>query len=256
MITMLPEESFNFNGCSPSSNFDYPEVRWPHVLQQAAVPAVEVGRYLLAVCPICQHPWYKAGRQEYPRLTTAQLAFLGATLEVDVQALYLLPRTICPICSAFHLGGIFSAETYPHNGGYRFLWECASPRRTQLLAMVCCGKSLPLEAFLQMTSEMVAEPTGEMRSLLTWLETCPSPGTMHAFTDDQSQHLARSFPLGSPIDESICCWRGYAWETSCPLLGDRTLVSLAVTTRSNVLPPLSSLRLGWQVLSRAMRAVL
>ena len=66
MITMLPEESFNFNRFGRSGNFDHPEVRWPHLLQQDAVPALEAGRHLLAVCPICQHPWYKAGRQDYP----------------------------------------------------------------------------------------------------------------------------------------------------------------------------------------------
>ena len=256
MITMIPEESFNFKRFNPSGNFDHPEVRWPHLLQQDAVSAVEVGRHLLAVCPICQRPWYKAGRQEYPRLTPAQLAFLGATLEVEVEALYLLPRTICPICSAFHLGGMFSAEIYPHHSGYRFLWECATPRRIQLLAMVCAVEELTLDVLVQMIPVRFAEPVGEVRSVLTWLETCSFPDTIQTLSDAQSHHLARSFPLGNTADESLRCWRGYAWETNCPLLGGHALVSLAVTTRPDALPPFASLRLGWQVLSRAMRAVL
>src|SRR5437660_75608 len=146
---MIPEESFNFNRFSPSGNFDHPEVRWPHLLQQDAVSALEAGRHMLAVCPICKHPWYKAGRQEYPCLTPMQLEFLGATLQVDIQALYLLPRALCTICSVLHLGGIFSAEAYPHDGGYRFLWESVSPRRIQLLAMVCAMEELTLDSLVQ-----------------------------------------------------------------------------------------------------------
>ncbi len=256
-IPMIPEESFNFNRFSPSGNFDHPEVRWPHLLQQDAVSAMEAGRHLLAVCPICQHPWYKAGRQEFPRLTPEQLVFLGALLQVDTQALYLLPRAICTMCSALHLGGMFSAETYPHHIGYRFLWECATPRRFQLLAMVCTVEELTLDALVQMIPVRFAEPVGdEMRSVLAWLETCSFPETIQTLSDEQSQYLARSFPPGNTIDGSLCQWRGYACETSCSLLGGRALVSLAVTTRHDALPPFESLRLGWQVLARAMRVVL
>ncbi len=253
---MIPEESFNFNGCRTSGDFDHPEVRWPHLLQQDAVSAIEAGRHLLLVCPVCKQPWYKAGRLDYPRLTPVQLAFLGATLQVDIQALYLLPRALCPICSALYLGGMFSVETYPHHSGYRFLWERVSPRRTQLLAMVRRGKSISLDAHLQMTAETIAEPTGEMRSVLAWLETCPSPNTIQAFTDEQSQHLAWCCPLGNAARGSLCQWRGYAWETICPLLGGNVIVSLAVAAHSSSLPPFDSLRLGWRVLARAMRAVL
>jgi hypothetical protein len=236
---MIPEESFDFNRCSPSGNFDHPEVHLPHLLQQDAMSALEADRHLLAVCPICKHPWYKAGRQEYPRLTPVQLSFLGATLQVDIQALYLLPRVICTICSALHLGGMFSAETYPHGGGYRFLWESVSPRRIQLLAMVCAVEKLTLDTLVQMIPGRFAESLSELRSLLAWLETCSSPQTIQTLSD-----------------ERLHCWRGYAWETSCPLLGGHVLVSLAVTTRPDALPPFASLRLGWQVLSRAMRVVL
>ncbi len=253
---MLPEESFNFNRCSPSGNFDHPEVGWPHLLQQDAVPALEAGRHLLSLCPICKQPWYKAGRQEYPRLTPEQLIFLGAALEVDIQALYLLPRALCTICSALHLGGMFSAEAYTHHRGYRFLWESVSPRRIQLLAMVCLREELTLDALVQMRPARFAEPLGEMRSILAWLEMCPSPQTVQPLSDAQSQHLARHCPPGNTVDESLRCWRGYAWETVCPLLGGHALVSLAVTTRCDALPPFASLRMGWQVLARAMRAVL
>lgn len=253
---MIPEESFNFNRCSPSGNFDHPEVRRPHLLQQSAMSVLEAGRHLLAVCPICKHPWYKTGRQEYPRLTPAQLSFLGETLQEDIHALYLLPRAICTICSVFHLGGIFSVEAYAPLIGYRFLWESVSPRRIQLLAMVCAGENLTLDALVQMRPERFADSLNEMRSILAWLETCSSPQAPLTLSDEHSQHLARYCPPGNTNDENIRCWRGYAWETVCPLLEGHTLVLLAVTTRPDALPPFTSLRLGWQVLTRAMRVVL
>ena len=71
---MIPEESFNFNRFRTSSNIDHPEVCRPPLLQQDAVSAMEASSHLLSLCPVCKHPWYKAGRQEYPRLTPAQLA--------------------------------------------------------------------------------------------------------------------------------------------------------------------------------------
>ena len=253
---MIPEDSFNFNHFSTSSNFDHLEIRLPHLLQQDAVSALEADRHLLAVCPICKHPWYKAGRHEYPRLTPVQLAFLGAALQVDIQALYLLPRAICPICSALHLGGMFSPEAYPNHRGYRFLWESVSPRRIQLLAMVCAVEELTLDALVQMIPERFAEPLGEVRSVLTWLETCSFPEAIQTLSDAQSEHLARHCPPGNTTDESFHRWRGFAWETPYPLLGGQSLILLAVTTRSDALPPFASLRMGWQVLARAMRAVL
>ena len=253
---MIQEESFNFNRFRRSGNFDHPEVRWSHQLHQDAMSALEAGKHLLLVCPVCKQPWYKAGRRDYPRLTPEQLVFLGALLQVDTQALYLLPRALCPICSALHLGGMFSVETYPHDGGYRFLWESASPRRIQLLAMVYAMEELTLDALVQMKPEQFAEPLGDMHSVLTWLETCSFPETIQTLSDAHSQHLARSFPPGDTVDGGLHRWRGYAWETNCPLLGGHALVSLAVTTRSDALPPFASLRLSWRVLARAMRVVL
>ncbi len=218
---------------------------------------LQADKHLLSLCPVCKQPWYKAGRSEYPRLTAEQLASLGTTLQVDVQALYLLPRAICTICSALHLGGMFSIESYAHARGYRFLWESVSPRRIQLLAMICRGEQeLPLDALVQMTPQRFAEPVGETLSVLAWLEACPSPPSVQVLSQEQSQYLARSVPPASTADGSLHCWRGYAWETSCPPLGGHALVLLAVTTRCDALPPLFSLHMGWQVLARAMRVVL
>lgn len=253
---MIPEEPFNFNDFGAQSNFDTREVHERHLFQQDAILRQEAGRHLLSLCPVCKQPWYKAGRREFPRLMPEQLVSLGAVLQVDIEALYLLPKVLCTICSALYLGGMFSAEVYPHHQGYRFLWESVSPRRIQLLAMICRGEGITLDALLQMIPDTFAGPLGEIRSLLTWLETCPFSDTIQAFTDEQSQQLALRCPPGSTVDGILCRWHGYAWETIClPLAGD-ALVSLAVAIPTRALPPFDSLRLGWRVLARAMRAVL
>src|SRR5260221_7789346 len=63
---MIPEDTLNFNHNGPPSNFDDHEARLRHLLRQDAMPTSDGGRHLLLVCPICKHPWYKAGRHEPP----------------------------------------------------------------------------------------------------------------------------------------------------------------------------------------------
>jgi len=253
---MIPDEPFNFNHAGACNNFGDQEVRLRHLLRQHALPTVESGRQLLYACPICKRPWYKGARQEYPRLTSEQLAFLGAALHTDVRALHLLPRALCPICSTVHLGGMFSVDTYPHHSGYRFLWESASPRRIQLLAMVCRSEGLTLDLLVQISPATLMEPMCNMRAVLAWLETCPFPEATRVYTDKHSQHLARHCPPGSAPDGSVHLWRGYAWEENCPPLGGDVLVSLAVALQSLAPSPFTSLLIGWHVLARAMRMVL
>src|SRR5947207_1267761 len=89
-ILMIPDGPFNFNHFGASYTFDDQEVRLRHLFLQDALPSVEAGRHLLSVCPVCKQPWYKVDQSEYPRLTPEQLIFLGALLQVDIQALYLL----------------------------------------------------------------------------------------------------------------------------------------------------------------------
>ena len=107
---MIPDNTFIFKQYGVPRNFDDHAVRLRQLLQQDAMPMLESSGHLLAVCPVCKHPWYKAGSQEYPRLTSQQLALLGATLHIDIHLLHLLPRSLCSICSAVYLGGMFSVE--------------------------------------------------------------------------------------------------------------------------------------------------
>ncbi len=253
---MIPDDPFIFNGYGALTNLDDHEVRLHHLLGQDAIPTPQDGRHLLFVCPICKRPWYKGARQEHPRLTPEQLAFLGTALHTDIHALHLLPKALCPICSTVYLGGMFSVDAYAHHRGYRFLWESASPRRIRLLAMVCRREGLTLDLLVQMSPETCMEPVCDMRAVLAWLETCPFPETTRAYTDEQSQQLAHRCPPGSAPDGSVHLWRGYAWKASCPPLGGDVLVSLAVALHPLAPSPFASLLIGWHVLARAMRTVL
>src|SRR5579863_9271560 len=178
---MIPDDTFVFNTYGPQINFDDHEVRLRHVLRQDAMPTSEGGRHLLYGCPVCRRPWYKAGREEHPRLTPRQLARLGMVLQTDGNAFHLLPRALCPICSTVHLGGMFSVGAYPHHRGYHLLWESASPSRIQLLAMVCRAEELTLDTLLHTSPETLTEPMPAVCSVLAWLETCPFPGSIQVY---------------------------------------------------------------------------
>jgi hypothetical protein len=254
---MIPDNTFIFNQRVVPRNFDDHETRLRYRLGQDALLTLEGGRHLLYVCPACKYPWYKAGRREYPRLTSAQLACLGSALHANIQALHQLPRALCPLCSTVYLGGMFSIEEYPHRKGYCFLWESASPQHIRMLAMVCQHREgFSLDALVQTVPETFTTSIRDVRAVLAWLETCPFPETVQAYTEEHSQQLARRCPPGSASYGRERLWRGYAWDVTCPALGGEVLVSLAVALRPETPWPLLSLRIGWHILARAMRTVL
>jgi hypothetical protein len=253
---MIPDKTFIFKRYGVPRNFDDHQVRLRYLLQQDAMPTLESGRHVLTVCQVCKRPWYKAGRQEYPRLTPEQLVFLGAVLHVDTSVLSLLPRALCPICSTVYLGGIFSVEEYRQHRGYRFLWESALLPRSRLMAMIFRRKGLTLDALVPLSREPHMESSREMRSVLTWLEMSPFTETIRAYPDEHCQHLAWRYPLGNLVDEKGHQWKGYAWDAPCPPLGGNALVTLAVADDSPALAPLTILLLSWSILARAMRLVL
>ncbi len=253
---MIPDDTTIFNGSGARRYFDDHEVRLRQVLGQDALRATGGGRHLLYGCPVCKRPWFKAGRREYPRLTPEQLAHLGIVLHADIHAFHQLPSALCPICSTIHLGGIFSVGGYPHHSGYHFLWESAAQSRLRLQAMVCRSLGITLDALLHMSPDLLLETGCTLHAVLAWLETCPLPETIQAYTQEQGQYLSYRFPPGNTADGRAHHWQGYAWEAVCPPLGGHVLVSLAVTLPPLDPSPFFSLLMSWRALARAMRTVL
>ena len=266
--------------------FDDPEARLRSHLGQDAVPTLQRGRHVLYVCPVCKWPWYKAGRREYPRLTPGQLAHLGATLHADIGALHTLPRWLCVICSTVYLDGRFTLEEYRSGSvaqcqGYQLLWESASPPRTTLVAMVLRAEPLSLMSLLQREPDILTTPVRDVRRVLAWLETRPSPTVVRVFSDAERLVLAHRLSPCLPTYLPTCLphhrlshlppdedrenqtdgryprhWCGYGWhETGLPS-GERVLVALAITTSPLEPVPFARLLSAWRFVARALRTVL
>jgi hypothetical protein len=163
---------------------------------------------------------------------------------------------LCPICSAVYLGGVFSVEEYPQHSGYRFLWDCASPRHLRLLGLVYRRDRCTLDGLVPLSLETLVHALAHARSVLAWLERCPSPLTIRTWPDDQCQQSVYGSPLEHMGHQSACQWRGYAWDGLCPPLGGDALVSVAVAGGFGALAPLTNLLLSWSILARVMRTVL
>lgn len=252
---MIPDDTRIFNLCFVPRYFDDQETRIRDRLGQDAVPTLEGGRHLLYTCPVCRHPWYKAGRSEYPRLTAEQLTHLGATLHADVIALYALPKALCPICSAVHLGGVFSVEGYPQHHGYRLLWESASSPRMMLMALIHRQEHPSLCTILQQETDTLLAPASHVRSILAWLGACSYPETRQTATNEESQLLARHLSPHDRIEQMSRVWRGYSWHAVCSPLGGAALVSLMIAIPPCEAVPFAKLFMAWRSLARAMRIV-
>ena len=266
---MIPDDSPLFNNQSVPKHFDDGEVRLRFHLGQDAVPTLEGGRHLLYTCPVCQRPWYQAGRRHYPRLTGEQLIHLGTTFHADIHALSTLPRALCAICSTSYLDGLFTIEAYRRDascryGGYHLLWERASPPYTALVMMMCQPASLPLRTLVSMEPDTLTAPIGDVRAWLAWLETCLCPAAARVYREEEQYLLARRL---SPVNglsrhdhnAEPRIWCGYAWRDNYQPSGEPVLVSLAVTTApcaSFAPAPLAALLNAWRLLARTMRTVL
>ena len=271
---MVSKGYSDFKGSPIPPCFDDPEARLRYRLGQDAVPTLQGGRHVLYVCPVCHCPWYRAGTRDYPRLTQAQLAHLGATLHADLEAQHIWPRWLCPICSVGYLDGVLTIEEYrpryPAPGiraaqesdtscwGYQFLWERASPPRTRMVVMVQCAGSLSLSWLLRQYPDILTASVRDVRSVLAWLERRPCPTAVRVFTDEERLALAHRLPpqeanRGSQDAQS---WCGYGWQETGLLLGERALVALAVTTSPLEPVPFARLFMAWRFVARAMHTVL
>ena len=258
---MIPDDSFIFNRQFVTRHFDDFEIRLQHTLGQDAVPTLAGGRHLLYACPVCRCPWYKAGRREYTRLTSEQLAHLSTVFHVDLDIRFALPRKLCPICSTIYLGGIFSVEEYrcdhaAQRTGYRLLWESASPPCASLLAVVYQSVNLPVSELVQLEPDTFTSSIQHVLPVLQWVETRHCPNLVRVLTREEGKLLSCHVPPGESANYEVCQWQGYVWKDICSPLACPVTMMLAVATSSHEIAPCARLLDVWRVLARAMRVVL
>lgn len=258
---MIPDDATIFNTTNAvPTHFDDHEARLRAHLGQDAVPTAG-GRHLLYYCPICKRPWYKAGRSEYPRLPSEQLAQLGEALHADISMLHAFPQALCSICSVIYLGGTFSVEEYrpqvqPYRWGYRFSWEEAAPPRTHLIGMLCQRERLTTERLLRMQPDILMTPVGHVRAVLAWMETLSYPDAIFGYNDEESQSLGQRIPPCPYPDGTPRIWRGYSWIGVCPPLHGEVLLSLATALHPRAMYTFPRLFTSWKMLARMMRVIL
>ena len=258
---MIPDDATTFNTTNAApKHFDDPEGRLRYRLGQDAVPT-EGGRHLLYCCPLCKHPWYKAGRSEYPRLTVEQLTQLGEALHADTGLLHTFPQALCSICSVIYLGGTFSVEEYcpdrpPYRQGYRFMWEDATAPQTHLIGMICQRERLTNDRLLRMQPDILTMPVSQVRAVLAWMEALPYPNAIFGYADEESQDLGRQIPPQPDSDGTPRIWRGYSWIQVCPPLHGDVLISLASALHPLATYSFPRLFASWKLLARMMRVIL
>jgi hypothetical protein len=255
---MIPDHANIFNAHDVPKNFDDHETRLRYRLGQDAMFTLEGGRHLLYRCPVCQHPWYKAGRRAYPRLTGEELSHLGTALQADIHAHHLLPQALCPICSTIYLDGLFTIDEYYPQRGFHFLWEHASPPRTMLVAMIwrARGQRHDLNTMVRSVPDTLISPMSMVQSVLDWLETCPFPSSYQRYSEQERRLLAHRLPCDALLTQQPLMWRGYSWMDVCLPLGGSVLVSLAVAVQPCECTPFPQLLTAWRMLARTMRTVL
>jgi hypothetical protein len=258
---MIPDDSFIFNRNFVARHFDDFEIRLQHTLGQDAAPTLAGGRHLLYACPVCKCPWYKAGRHEYTRLTSEQLAHLSAVFHVDFHIQYALPGKLCPICSTIYLGGIFSVEEYfsayaSQTNGFRMLWESASPPYASLLAIVYPSVCLPISEIVELEPDPLTSTIQDVHAVLQWLETRPCPNLARVFNEAESRLLTYHVPPENANHQEVRQWHGYAWKDICSPRASAVTIALAGATPQGEMVPCARLLTGWRFLARAMRVVL
>ena len=261
IITMIPDDTTIFNTTNAvPTHFDDHEARLRAHLGQDAVPTAG-GRHLLYYCPICKRPWYKAGRSEYPRLPSEQLAQLGEALHADISMLHTFPQALCSICSVIYLGGTFSVEEYrphvpPNRWGYRFMWEESAAPQTHLIGMVCQRERLTTGRLLRMQPDILTTPISHARAVLAWMETLSYPDAIFGYNDEESQYLAQQIQPRPAPDGVPRIWRGYSWIRACPPLYGEVLISLASAHHPLATYAFPRLFASWKLLARMMRVIL
>ena len=257
---LAEEYNENFPGIA-HPYFDDHLTRREHVLQlrlkQLAPPLIEGGRAILWFCRLCQKPWYEHGRTaSLVCLSTSQLAEIAQQLGAEMQTLFSLPSSICPLCSALHLGGMPRIEEYPDGQGYRFTWEAITSRKTRLFSIiygwnVCSTTNVLLEA-CSAPCDVLTASMEQVRGMLAWLKILTEPGKEEAMSLTESTITTMS-QCNTP--QPGFSWCGYGWKSSCPLLG-QVLVALGMTFPDSSICSPNLLVACWRQIAREMEKVL
>ena len=238
---ILPPLTNDCNARFPESThpfFDDHYVRTDHYLQQRLkqlAPATLVGGpAILWRCHLCQKPWYELGRTaSFVRLNETQLAEIAQQLGAEVRATSTFPVSICPLCAALHLGGMPGIEEYPNGQDYHLAWEAITSQHTRFF---CIVYNWNISSIVDMLREACAAPSDVLtmpmeyvQSLLAWLKMLPDPGKEETtmLIENVRERVSRLDPPGTGFS-----WCGYAWKTSCPLLGE-VLIALGMTFPSS-----------------------
>jgi hypothetical protein len=241
--------------------FDDHLIRREHFLQQRlkqlAPTTLDGGRAILWYCHLCQKPWYEMGRTtSLVCLSTSQFAEIAQQMGVEMQALFSLPSSICPLCAALHLGGMPRIEEYSDGQGYRFTWETITSRKTRLFCLVYTWNVGSISDMLREACvapcDVLTASMEQVRSVLAWLKILTEPGKEEAVL--LTEHTMASM---SQFDTPLpgFAWCGYGWKSSCPLLG-QILVALGITfPRSSICSP-GLLVACWRQIAQEMEKVL
>src|SRR6266487_5881863 len=240
--------------------FDDHQARREHHLQQRlkqhAPATLDGGRAILWFCSLCQKPWYQLGRTaSFVCLSRSQFADIVQQLCVEMQTLFSLPSSMCPLCAALHLGGLPRIEEYPDGQGYRFTWEAVTSRKTRLF---CILYRWNISSISEMLREACSAPCDvltasleQVRSMLAWLKTLPDPEMEEVTMLSESTMDAMS-QCNTP--QPGFSWCGYGWKSSCPLLG-QVLVALGITFPTSSVCSQSLLVACWRQIAREMEKV-
>ena len=225
---ILPPLAEDYNERFPTITqpyFDDHQARREHSIQlrlkQHAPVILDGGRAILWFCRLCQKPWYQLGRTaSYVCLSTSQLAEIAEQQGAEMQTLFSLPSSMCPLCAALHLGGMPRVEEYLNGRGYRFFWDGITRQQTRLFCIVYNWNVGSISDVLREACathcDVLSTPMEDVKRVVDWLKTLAEPGKEEAtmITESIYDHLSRLDPPKPGFS-----WCGYAWKSWCPFLG-------------------------------------
>jgi len=169
---------------------------------------------------------------------------------------HLITTVNLPLCSALHLGGMPRIEEYLDGQGYRFTWEARTLQKTRLFSNIYRWNKSSISGMLleacSAPCDVLTAPLEQVRSVLVWLKTLPDPEKEEGTMLSESTMDAMS-QCNTPQPGFV--WCGYAWKSSCPLLG-QVLVAIGITFPSSSICSPSLLVACWRQIACQIEGVL